>query len=156
MDAIPLRDIHLPGAVSWWPPAPGWIVLILLAGVLAGLAWVLWRRGGVRRRALIDLASIEADFARHGDDRALVRDVSTLLRRVCLTYHPRTSVASVTGKAWRDILHSVAGSKHALPDKIAWQVVHAPYDPNEPVEPEALLTHTRRFLSALPAQRTAA
>ncbi|HVS24646.1 MAG TPA: DUF4381 family protein, partial [Gammaproteobacteria bacterium] len=21
---LPLRDIHLPGLISWWPPAPGW------------------------------------------------------------------------------------------------------------------------------------
>lgn len=156
MEGIPLRDIHLPGAVSWWPLAPGWVLLVLLAGVVAGLAWIAWRKGGIRRRALADLATIETAFARHGDDRALVRDVSTLLRRVCLTYRPRTAVASVTGKAWRDVLRSLGGPKHALPDKIAWQIVHAPYNPKEPVEADALLDHTRRFLAALPAHGRAA
>ena len=40
-----LRDIHLPQAPLWWPPAPGWWVLAALA--LCLLAWGmirLWRR----------------------------------------------------------------------------------------------------------------
>ena len=30
-EQIPLRDLHLPEAVGWWPLAPGWWVLIALA-----------------------------------------------------------------------------------------------------------------------------
>ena len=40
-----LRDIHLPQAPLWWPPAPGWWVLMALA--LCLIAWAavrLWRR----------------------------------------------------------------------------------------------------------------
>ena len=25
---IPLRDLHLPDAISWWPLAPGWWLAI--------------------------------------------------------------------------------------------------------------------------------
>ncbi len=156
METLPLRDIHLPGAVSGWPLAPGWWFLILLAGVLAGLLWVRWRRGLVRRRALAELDHIRARFERHGDDRTLVRDVSTLLRRVCLTYFPRTEVASLTGKSWRDVLRDLVEARHALPDRVAWQIVHAPYNPAEPVEAQAVLTHTQRFLAALPGRKAAA
>ncbi|MGH8222486.1 MAG: DUF4381 family protein, partial [Woeseiaceae bacterium] len=35
---IPLRDLHLPEAVGWWPPAPGWWLLIALA--VAALLWL--------------------------------------------------------------------------------------------------------------------
>ena len=32
-----LRDIHLPQPISWWPPAPGWWILLglLLVSILA-------------------------------------------------------------------------------------------------------------------------
>jgi len=43
--SIPLRDIHLPDPIGWWPPAPGWsIVLGLLVLASAGLAFALWHR----------------------------------------------------------------------------------------------------------------
>ena len=36
-----LRDIHLPEAISIWPLAPGWFVVIALC--LAAIAWLAWR-----------------------------------------------------------------------------------------------------------------
>ena len=35
-EQIPLRDLHLPEAIGWWPLAPGWWILIAIA--LVGLA----------------------------------------------------------------------------------------------------------------------
>ena len=47
-DQIPLRDLHLPEAIGWWPPAPGWWFLALLA--LTGLVLLLVKYA--RRRAM--------------------------------------------------------------------------------------------------------
>ena len=34
-EQIPLRDLHLPEAIGWWPLAPGWwVVIALVAGAL--------------------------------------------------------------------------------------------------------------------------
>lgn len=156
MEALPLRDIHLPGAVSWWPLAPGWWMLVVLLGVAAGLLLRAWLRQSMRRRALGELDAIEAGFADHGNATRLVQDVSALLRRVCLTYRPRTSVASLTGKAWRDALRGLSGDAKALPDTVAWQIVHGPYNPAQDVDPELILKHTRRYLGALPPLSRAA
>ena len=44
-NAIPLRDLHLPDAIGWWPLAPGWWgVLVILAVGLAYTTWRLYRR----------------------------------------------------------------------------------------------------------------
>ena len=50
-----LRDIHLPQAPPWWPPAPGWWLLVGLALCLAAWGavrlWRRWRRFGPARMA---------------------------------------------------------------------------------------------------------
>ena len=58
-----LRDIHLPAAVSAWPLAPGWWMLILLAiASLSYLAWHVLQRHRVklyRRQALEKVQQLE-------------------------------------------------------------------------------------------------
>ena len=103
-NALPLRDLHLPDAVGWWPLAPGWWLLLgLLAVAFAYFAW-RWYRAGVfnapRRFALRELARVEADFLEHRDPVALGKQLSELLRRGMLAYAPREEVAGLTGEAW--------------------------------------------------------
>ena len=65
-NALPLRDLHLPDAIGWWPPAPGWwVVIALLAAGLGYLAWrafLRWQFNGPRRYALRQLARYEAEY----------------------------------------------------------------------------------------------
>ena len=88
-----LRDIVIPEPVSWWPPAPGWWVVILVGCLLAALAawrgWSRWRANAYRREALSKLERAESIAA-----------VANLLKRTALGAYPRSSVASLTGDAW--------------------------------------------------------
>ena len=53
-----LRDIHLPDTGGFWPPAPGWWLLALIAlAALAGLIW--WLRRQRRRTRWLRLAKAE-------------------------------------------------------------------------------------------------
>lgn len=103
-DQIPLRDLHLPEAVGWWPPAPGWWFLAVL--VLAGLVLLLLRharrraRGAARRRALRELDALLAEFEANRDAVRFAAGASALLRRAMLAYAPRGEVAGLTGEAW--------------------------------------------------------
>lgn len=103
-NALPLRDLHLPEAVGWWPLAPGWwVVLGLLAAALAYLSWRwyrAWTYNAPRRHALRELARIEAAYLEHRDPVELGRQLSELLRRGVLAYAPRQEVAGLTGEAW--------------------------------------------------------
>jgi hypothetical protein len=103
-NALPLRDLHLPDAIGWWPLAPGWWALLgLLAVGLAFLA-ARWYRAWVfnapRRHALLELSRIEADYLEHRDPVVLGKRLSELLRRGMLAYAPRGEVAGLTGEAW--------------------------------------------------------
>ena len=99
-----LRDLHLPDAVGWWPLAPGWWGLIVIAAALLGYAawrWYrAWRHQAPRRYALRELARYEAEYLEHRDPVRLGKQVSELLRRGMLAYAPREEVAGLTGDAW--------------------------------------------------------
>jgi hypothetical protein len=95
-----LRDIHLPEALSWWPPAAGWWgVAVVLLALGALVTWQL-RRRRMRRHALRELARIEAEFTACTDRVRLAGALSALLRRVALARFERTRVAALHGEAW--------------------------------------------------------
>ena len=103
-EQIPLRDLHLPEAIGWWPLAPGWWLLIALAVI--GLALLLRQhlrrreRGAARRHALQQLKDLTAQYEQHRDAVRFSAALSELLRRTMLAYAPRQEVAGLTGDAW--------------------------------------------------------
>jgi hypothetical protein len=111
-DGLPLRDIHLPEPVSWWPPAPGWWLLLALL-FAAGLgAWLRQRhhaRHELRRQALEELERIENRFGRGDDELRILEELSALLRRTAIARYPREQVASLTGQRWLRFLDGVMG-----------------------------------------------
>jgi len=103
-NALPLRDLHLPEPVGWWPLAPGWWGVIVIASVaLAYILWRLylrWRANGPRRYAMRELARIETEYLVHRNPVTLGKQVSELLRRGMLAYAPREEIAGLTGEQW--------------------------------------------------------
>jgi hypothetical protein len=103
-EQLPLRDLHLPEAISWWPLAPGWWVVIVLALIGIGFllrAWLRTRaRGAARRYALRQLDAIVQQYGEHKDPVAFGAELSELLRRAMLAYAPRLDVAGLTGEEW--------------------------------------------------------
>jgi hypothetical protein len=103
-EQLPLRDLHLPEAIGWWPLAPGWWVVIALA--VAAMLILLRRylrtraRGAARRYALLQLQELTAEFEQHRDAVAFSSALSALLRRTMLAYAPRQEVAGLTGDEW--------------------------------------------------------
>ncbi|MBT8089380.1 MAG: DUF4381 domain-containing protein [Gammaproteobacteria bacterium] len=101
---LPLRDLHLPDPIGWWPLAPGWWFVLSIAATAAGyLAWRAykrWQHNASRRFALRELARYEAEYAEHRNPVTLARQLSGLLRRGMLAYAPREEVAGLTGEAW--------------------------------------------------------
>ena len=137
---LPLRDIHLPQEISWWPPAIGWWLLAALLPLAGWLAYRLFKR--LNRNAAIKkalkiakqhLATIETD-GNMGSMQKLC-ELSVLIRRVAISVAPRSEVAGLTGSAWLAFLDS--GFKDApFSEGVGRLLVDAPYRKTPPTEPE--------------------
>lgn len=109
-----LRDLHVPGAPPWWPPAPGWWLLALVA--FAAAAFGVWafrrayRQGAPRRVALTELETLRAAYAA-GSLTALayVDAVNALTKRLLLALGHRDA-APLSGNAWLGYLDRLTGS----------------------------------------------
>lgn len=108
-----LRDIHLPGEVSPWPPAPGWWILAILCIVF--ILWVvrfIWKRHQQKRLlrlSVYTMSELEHAYRHHQDPALLVKQYSSLLRQIALARFPRQKIASLTGKSWLAFLDDSAG-----------------------------------------------
>ena len=104
-DLSNLRDIVVPPAVSFWPPAPGWWMVgaacVVAAGFAVAAAVRHWQRNAYRREALRAL------------DTADSRDISAILKRAALAAFPREQVASLNGAAWLAFLDRTGGTAFA-------------------------------------------
>ena len=62
-----LIEIPLPPAISWWPLAPGWYLVLLLAIVIITVIIVAklkrWQANRYRRAALAQLTAVDIDNA---------------------------------------------------------------------------------------------
>ena len=125
-DLSQLRDIHLPDAVSWWPPAIGWWVLALLLVLTELLIRWSYRRYKAGRWRKVALAELEA-IRRQTDSVQQVKSISALLRRVAVTCYPRHEVAALTGEAWLKFLDgALKESRFQTQGNI---LISAPYTP---------------------------
>lgn len=104
MEPLALKDIHLPEAIGWWPPAPGWYLLstLMVLSMLAG--YYAYRR--LNRKTAINRARtlLQQIRQQQTDPLHILADLSALLRRVAVNTDPRAGVAQLYGPAWLDYL----------------------------------------------------
>ena len=120
-----LHDIVVPDSVSWWPLAPGWyfvgLVAIALLVVAAVRLWQHWQANAYRRIAIGELAQAKS-----------VRDVSELLRRTALANVSRSELSPLTGEAWPDWL--AQHCQTAMPLMVRSVLAESIYRPQDPAD----------------------
>ncbi|MBT8130570.1 MAG: DUF4381 domain-containing protein [Gammaproteobacteria bacterium] len=113
-ESLPLRDIHLPEPVSWWPPAPGWW-LLLIAGIIIIAGLLVFRRISnsrlLKRTVIAELNTVREAYHQNHDPVELVKSLSTLMRRASISFYPRGTAASLTGQDWLKYLDSTSTRK---------------------------------------------
>jgi hypothetical protein len=115
-----LHDIVEPPLVPWWPPAPIWYFVLLIAAVAAGWfarrMWQQWRGNAYRREALREL-----------QDAKTPAEISEVLRRTALAIAPRSTIAALTGESWVEWLQ--ASVSEQMPRPVHLALAGSVYDP---------------------------
>ena len=152
---LPLRDIHLPGPVSWWPPAPGWWLLLVLLVLIATALYFVYRRyqrGALTRAALAELARIETHYRQEPDLHRLAIELSALLRRTSISLLDRYSIAALSGPQWLAWLDQ-QGNTDQFSNGPGRNLLSAPYQASPEFYPDALIKLCRAWLQKVPAQQ---
>ena len=149
-----LRDIHLPDAISWWPPAIGW--WILLALVIAAFIFIpkLYRRvtyTPLNKVANITFKNIIDEFKVNNNDSDFIRATSQFLRQTAMSYCGRDEVAQLTGEKWVQALNNITKQEHFTPD-LKQSLVNAPYQKNISIDAEQLIDAVQNWLNELPKE----
>ena len=96
MTPLVLRDVHEGLAPAWWPPAPGWwLLLAAILAIAALFAWRMLRRS--RRRAMI-LRLFDETVAEAATPSMQVAAMSELLRRAVRRKHANAD--TLDGEDW--------------------------------------------------------
>jgi hypothetical protein len=161
-----LADIHLPGPVSFWPPAPGWWLLALLS--IAALTWLMLKALEARRqRQICTFALQELDKAydafrgQQSSDPELsnqatlsfLNEFNAVLRRVALWHFPRHNIASLGGRAWVDFIRE-KGESSLLSDEIAAALEEGRFKTQCDIDPEQLHQFGERWIVSLYMNRS--
>jgi hypothetical protein len=150
---LPLRDIHLPTEISWWPPAPGWWLLLLGLFLLVAIGywfWCRWQRRRYQRLALFKIQELEQQYCQHEDHKKLLAELSRLLRQTALLHFPTANCAGLTGDNWLTFLDQRMG-KETFSQGVGRALATGPYLVQTPeVDVSALLKVCRSWVRCLP------
>jgi hypothetical protein len=120
--ADPLAQLHPlrePAAIGWWPPAPGWWLLLALVALLGLLAlWLSlkrYRANAYRRQALSQLQRLYEAYREGADKSVFLAQTNALLKAVALQAYPRRAVAASSGEAWFRFLNSQLADTDQFP-----------------------------------------
>jgi hypothetical protein len=152
MNPLELKDIHLPDASLWWPPAPGWwLSLLLLAGLAILLPRLLswYRHKPLRRLSLEELARIRLAHKQGQSDKAVLNEIAGLLRRVTISYYGRNATAAITGSDWLEQLRQISPGAGFSEQQLEL-LARGRYRPQCEFDVEQLLQGCERWLLALP------
>ncbi|ESQ11723.1 MAG TPA: DUF4381 domain-containing protein [Chromatiaceae bacterium] len=138
-DAYQFRDIHAALGNPWWPPAPGWWLLLAALALLALALWrfdLIWRLrvpipmvtlGNWRWDASRELRRLRRD-AGSASAKQTASELSELLRRIAIARQGRDSCAGLHGRDWLSWLsaHDPKGFDWQAQGRLLLETPYAP------------------------------
>lgn len=152
MNEIPLKDIHLPDMLLWWPPAIGWwVLLILIVGLVVGLPY-LWRwlkHKSLKKLSIAEFKTITKTFDQKEDRRKLVGELSMLLRRILMSYRGRHDTAALSGENWVEHLNKLVAVP-CFSDEQELLLARGQYQRDPEFDTDSFMRSCERWINALP------
>ena len=147
-----LRDIHLPDAISWWPPAIGWWLLLLL--IIIALFYIpkLYRRltfTPLQKVANMTFQNIVNQYKEKHDKASFIAATSRFLRQTAMSYCGREDVAQLTGEKWVQALNNLTEQNY-FTDDLKQSLINAPYQKKSNINVEQLIETVQNWLAGLP------
>lgn len=169
-ESLPLRDIHLPEPISWWPLAPGWWILLASLIFIISIYFIVKKvrySRRLKRASRGEFEVIKNQYLNNKNDHQLVKQLSIFLRRACISFYPRQNTAGLTGESWLNFLDRTLAdaNKQSSPitdlntgfnSEAGKALLSAPYLPEDSTETHidtnALLDLCERWLKAQPVK----
>jgi len=154
-----LRDIHLPEPVSWWPPAPGWwlLLVLILLGMAALYRWLKKRQEMKEKpkqfsqREMLKQALDELERLQElavADASILATELSALLRRVAIGLKPDDArIAGLSGDNWLSWLDG-QWDENTFSNGVGRALLDAPYQRHGQADIAKLLQLVRQWIEA--------
>lgn len=125
---LPLRDIHFPEQIGWFPPAFGWWFLLIFVPIISYF-FIAFLQKFFRKSALKEAQNLLQQLQNDNTLSSIekVRELSVLIRRVAISRESeKDKIAGLTGRTWLDYLDTSfkdASFKHG----IGRCLINAPY-----------------------------
>ena len=138
-----LKDIHLPDAITWWPLAPGWwllmLAIILLVAALTA-CYHFWKKRAYRRLALQELEEITANTDSTTNTDHYLETIAGLIRRTAIAGSTDKQIAHWQGSQWQEYL------QQHMPEDQAQLIAVSRYQANHSVDKLQLANAARQWI----------
>ena len=108
-----LRGIHEPDFIAFWPPAPGWWVLLVLVFLLLVLAiWWLKRKNSVNYKKIAndELKNIRANYDIQRNSHKAASELVLLIRKTLIATNSHEQVSALIDEEWLSYLDKKSGT----------------------------------------------
>ena len=142
-----LQDIIVPQGVEYFPPATGWIAVILLLASY-GFYWYIKRRAHYqanlyRRQALTEWETIQNSETLLEQSQSML----LLIKRVALQHFGRERVATLSGDAWWDFVEQYSDATIDAPlRKLSQELLYTQETAITKEQSDALATVTKIWI----------
>lgn len=142
-----LRDIHIPPPEGFWPPAPGWWIVLLLVIGLAG-AVTVWIHRRRQKNAWYRTARRELDRLadRGAGTSQWFEELNALLKQSALARYPDRQPQALTGSGWVDFLLETSPADPVASRPVVTAMAESCYQPSPTCTPEEAIRFARVWI----------